>query len=340
MATFSAEQLNQMGAMMQKVVTESNNTLNANWEAQMKVIQEGTTQQLATMRQSTMIDVEKLVKENLQEFAKGQETHFVDFNGKLNVLSKEVEDLKSKTSGAGTNFPFLGVPTPQGRKSKRGRVDDTDPSNTGNEGFTPQDEIAMLFDRRVVVDGFMGNSSNKKRVDAVEAFLATSGTMTQYGEYKVFAKGPTGKTAIIQFADKAKAVQFIGDNLPKLKLCRIDGDAMIVDGGDVGVDAEDKSRKLFFNLNKSTASVNQQNATRFLHKMIIDKKCFGAVSVAMNKKSGQILINEFAVINIRCNKDLEMKYHIDKDNITDLQIEGLTDVKVTACVDAFKPTFQ
>ena len=72
MATFSAEQLNQMGAMMQKVVTENNNTLNANWEGQMKVIQEGTTQQLATMRQSTMIDVEKLVKENLQEFAKGR----------------------------------------------------------------------------------------------------------------------------------------------------------------------------------------------------------------------------------------------------------------------------
>ena len=135
-------------------------------------------------------------------------------NAAIQELKKQFDDLKK---GIGETIVHDGRKKPYNDATRASSADTR--SQTGGNNL--KQEVKDKLERKVVVDGFMNNTTKETRETSVKDFLEGLGTMSNYGPYDVFAKGATGSKTIIQFETRDRASQFIRDNLKEIKLFKV-----------------------------------------------------------------------------------------------------------------------
>ena len=191
---------------------------------------------------------------------------------------------------------------------------------------TIKDEVRAKLERRVTASGFLNNSTKEFRENIINAFLAELGTMSNYGEYSVFAKGVTGSDVAIEFTSKEVANQFIKDNLAKIKDFEVDGKNGV-------------KRRTFFNNYMDAAQHKVYHATRLLADGMTKSKLFEPLTIKAMKYKGVVSIDDFDVLKVGYNQDGDVEYKILKRNVDDLSVESVL-ANLEASIEAFKTRFQ
>ena len=238
------------------------------------------------------------------------------FQNEVKKLTETVEGLKingmkSAVGGAGTSSANSQTGSTSKIDHKIGKL---------------KDEIQMKLERRVTVNGFMGNANKDEREQAVNAFLEGLGTMKSYGAYEVFAKGVTGSEVIVQFGSRDRASQFIKDNLKEIKTFRVKGKS-----GEL--------RDAYFSLHMDGDQWKAYHATRLLASAIVASGKLESLTVKGLKHKGVVSINDFDILKIKVDMGGIVQYKYIKKNIEDLGVEGM-ETKLKVIVDAFAASFK
>ena len=194
-----------------------------------------------------------------------------------------------------------------------------------SSGNRIKDEIKAKMEKRVTIEGFVGNSTKETRESAINTFLEGLGKMANYGKYSVFAKGATGSAAIIEFKDKETAAQFITDNLTEIKEFKT-------------VDNKGATRDTYFNRYKDDMEWKIYHATRLLTNKIVESKEMEPLTVKAFKHRGVISIDGFDIIKIKEGEDEAIEYKMLKQNLKDLDAEN-AESKLKAIIDTFAAKF-
>ena len=186
-------------------------------------------------------------------------------------------------------------------------------------------EIKEKLERRVTVGGFLGNTNKEEREKKTKEFLDSLGTMSNYGEYNVFAKGATGSEAIVQFASRTVASQFIKDNIEAIKNFKV-----------LGKSGEPRNTHFSRYLDQDQWKV--YHATRLLAVKLSDSGQMAPMPVKAFKHRGMVSIDGFDIIKLKVGMDGNMEYKLIKQNIQNIGVENL-EARLRPVIGDFAATF-
>ena len=254
---------------------------------------------------------------NFEQYTKAVDKSFGEIRSDMSAMKTNMSDMKNELD----NLKAQVNSTKKSEESVWGNCDEEGDAKRRRLGRgsvsrskTPT-KNPMINQRalsRIIVDNFPGNTHRDKRVSTVKNVIDEGNMQTGFpGKIDVFCFEARGRSAIIQFETEAQMKQFYEDNLEAFKEIKFP-----INGGE--------PKKLFFNKSESASAKKKQNCTRHLLKYIQQGKCLGDVEVSVDKRAGQILVNEFPIITVSVNDELTTKYFVDRVNISDTSIEGLT----------------
>jgi hypothetical protein len=184
--------------------------------------------------------------------------------------------------------------------------------------------VRAKLEKRVTVSGFLNNSSKEDRESPMNKFLGGLGTIANYGDYKVFAKGATGSEVVIEFSCKEVAKQFVIDNLKEIKTFKVEGKS-------------GETRRTFFNRHLDEDQWKVYHATRLLAASLAGKMTH--LEFKAFKHKGIVSVNDFDAIKIKVGTDGNLDFKYLKQNIEDTGEEGL-EVKLKSITSEFSATFE
>ena len=268
---------------------------------QMKVLLDGQTQ-----------SIEKSIKEQIKALDD-------KYDAKIKLIhEQQVKDKKEIDDKLAILFKELRDEDKDGNDKKRSRSVGAKPKDD------IKDEVRVKLEKRVTVSGFMNNSTKDERETPINQFLGGLGTITNYGEHKVFAKGATGSEVVIEFSSKEVAKQFVMDNMKEIKAFKVKGK--------VG-----ETRTTFFNRYLDEDQWKVYHATRLLAASLAGKMSHLVFKALKHK--GIISINDFDAIKIKVGMDGNMDFKPLKQNIEDVGEEGL-EVKLKGIISEFSAKFE
>ena len=76
-----------------------------------------------------------------------------------------------------------------------------------------------------------------------------------------------------------------------------------------------------------------------MKKYLDENKLIPNAKIEVDKHNGAVLINDYVVISITCNKEYTIKYYVDKTNCSECGVENMISL-AESIIEKFAPTFQ